>query len=214
MIWDILSTVKILQVYILLTFIHILLFPGNKKGDNKILFIILSISIATEIISTIFNFFNIKTGFVYSVSIIAHHSTWLYLLNRYFDKKFNLIFVVAFLFYAITNIFFLEGTSLFNHYTFIAGGLLYIILFIYESFRNLKAENLPYFLSSKYILLSAPILFFFGLSFVFGFRSKELAETFVFGKVKLYDFIIYFVNIIYYTLINIYIYREKKLNHA
>jgi hypothetical protein len=40
-----------------------------------------------------------------------------------------------------------------------------------------------------------------------------LIKTIVFGDITLYSFIIIFVNIIYYSLLNIYIIKEKK-DHA
>lgn len=120
---------------------------------------------------------------------------------------------MAFLLFGLFNLVFIEKGDC-NFYTFIAGGLLYIALFIYESFLQLRNENFSFFLSRKYLLLSVPILFFFGFSFIFGFKSDELAERKIFGLIELFDFIAYFSNISYYTLINIYIYRERRLKYA
>ena len=74
----------------------------------------------------------------------------------------------------------------------------------------LKDENIGFFKSNHFILISSPIIFFFGLSILFGFNSMKLIKTIVFGNVTLYRFIIIFVNIIYYSLLNIYIIKEKR----
>jgi len=172
-------------------------------------------SLLTEIFSTFLEYFNYSLGLTYSLSMIINGSLWLVLISEVFlNKKAASILLAAFLLFSIINLFFGEGLTNCNFNTFIVGAFIYISIFIYESFYQLKKENLSFFLSNNYLLLSSPILFFFGLSFVFGFKSRELAETTIFGNIRLYEFIIYFVNIIYYTLINIYIYREKRLKHA
>jgi hypothetical protein len=52
------------------------------------------------------------------------------------------------------------------------------------------------------------------MSFMFSFKSHDLGETRVFADFKLYSFLQVFVNFIYYTLLNLYIYSEKRLSHA
>ncbi|HLA56560.1 MAG TPA: hypothetical protein VK623_10690 [Flavobacterium sp.] len=122
--------------------------------------------------------------------------------------------LIVFLAFSIINLLMFEGFSRFNFYTFIIGALLYIVLFIQDSFYRLKHEDFAFFQSNNYLLLFAPILLFLGLSFVFGFKSHSLNSTVIFGNVKLYGFIVCFVNIVYYVLINIYVNREKKMKYV
>lgn len=60
----------------------------------------------------------------------------------------------------------------------------------------------------------SPVLFFIGFSLLFGFNNKNIHKIMILNRFKLYDFISYFVNITYYSLLNVYIYREKKLKHV
>jgi len=108
---------------------------------------------------------------------------------------------------------FIDPTNFFNKIIMIVGALLYLIIFIILSSKNLNFERIDFFKSNHFILISSPIIFFFGLSILFGFNSKKLFDTIVFGRTNLYNFIIIFVNIIYYSLLNIYIIKEKK-DHA
>jgi hypothetical protein len=206
---------KPIKVYVLLTFIFAILNFNRKIYSYKILLLILGVSIMTEIVNSFLLFNNKTIGFSTTISIIVTNALWIILLLKYTIKIKSLKYILFFYFsFCIVNMFLVEGVGNFNYYTFLGGALLYIFLFIMESFYQLKKENFTFFQSNNYLLLFSPVLFFFGLSFVFGFKSKELAETIIFSNLKLYDFIIYFVNVIYYTLINIYIYREKRLKHA
>ncbi|QOG01180.1 hypothetical protein [Flavobacterium sp. MDT1-60] len=116
----------------------------------------------------------------------------------------------VFVLFSIINFTVIEITDVYNYYTFVFGALLYVILFIYESYRQLREENLMYFLSNNYLLLFAPVYFFFGMGLMLGFKALEVTRIILFGQVTLYVFIVNIVCIAYYTLINIYIYREKN----
>ena len=112
--------------------------------------------------------------------------------------------------FSIINWLAIEGSSGFNYYTFVVGAFLYLIFFIIESFYRLSKEDFAFFLANDFILLLAPILLFLGLSFMFGFKSKLVTSTMLFPNIKLYDAIVYFVNVVYYVLLNMYIYKERK----
>ena len=204
-----------IQVYELLTFLVALLFLKLKKNTvNQLLFLILFVNIATEMLTT-FIHYEEKPRLLFTISVFLHNSFWLFLLSKSIRK--SAIFLPLFccyILFSILNLFFMEGIEKFNFNTFIIGAFLYLVLFIYGSFHELKKENYNFFLANQYLLLFAPVLYFFGLSFVFGFKSRMLTETIIFGDVSLYEFIISFVNIVYYSLVNIYIYREKKMNHG
>jgi len=215
MVENILVHISPIQIYILSTFVFALLFYKPEHEGSKLLILILLINSIVEVVTTILISKQQKVGLIYSVFLLLHNSVWLLLLYKTFKRKtlYKIIFLV-FLSSAFVNLFFGEGLADFNINTFIAGSFLYLIIFIYESFSKLKQEDLSFFLSNHFLLLFAPVLFFFGESFILGFKSRELITTKLFGNIFLYQFINYFVNIAYYTLINIYIYREKKMKHA
>ena len=128
-------------------------------------------------------------------------------------RKVKSILILLFLLFSLSNILFIERLNL-NFYTFIIGALLYVSIFIYESYKQLNRENLNYFKTNNFILLIAPILFFLGMSIVFGFRNSGIKDVIIFNKIELYTLITFTVNIIYYTLINLFIFKERKLQNA
>lgn len=204
-----------LKIIVLLTLISGLLFLDRKKQIHRHLLAILWVCFLTETINSIL-IVNKKTiGLFVSISIIIHHGLWIWMLAKNAAQK-NAAFLLlgCFLLFGLINISFFEGTKEFNNYTFVFGAFIYIIIFIYESFCKLRQENFDFFLSNIFILLTAPILFFFGMSFMFGFNNENVTSHLLFGQITLYTFTVYFVNIIYYVLINLYIYREKKLKNA
>jgi len=211
----ILLEIKPIQLYVFLTFFAAVVFYKPKSKTFKILLVILLICSLNELLSLVLQFLHHRIGLLYSIMLFFHHSLWLLLLYKSTRHRqaFKILYF-AYATFAAVNLFFIEGLEDFNFSTFIIGSFLYLILFIYQSFYELRQENFDFFNTNYYLLLFSPVLFLFGLSFVFGFKSAALATTKVFGEITLYELIIYFVNIIYYSLINIYIYREKKLKHA
>jgi len=206
---------KPVKIFVIVTFINALLNLNRNKKNNLFLIAILAICSLTELINPILKYIEISNSLFITISIILHHFIWLVLLkSNMILKKSGLIFIIIFIAFGFFNLIFLSGFFKFNYYTFVAGALIYILLFIWESFYRLKEENLLFFFSNTYILLCAPVLFFFGYSFMFAFSSKELTDKIIFGNLMLYDFISCFVNVLLYTLLNIYIYREKKFQYA
>ncbi len=217
MLSNILKHIEISQVYVLITFMYLVFNLKSNKPVHKILLLILLTSLTTEVLASVFLYFkqNVHIKLLYSVSVPIHNCLWFIVLKKIINNTSVIkLFIFGYILFFTCNFILIEGSKSFNHYTFIVGALLYISIFIYESFYQLKAENFKFFLSNEYILLSSPVIFFFGLSFIFGFKSEQLAQKTLLLNVRLYEFIMYFVNIIYYTLINIYIYREKKLKHV
>ena len=212
---ELLKHIKPLEVYIFITFFIAVYKTDYKKKDHRLLLYILIIAVLTEIISLILLGFNKPLNLSYNISFLLNDILWIYLLTyNFLSKKAVIGLIMAFFTIGVLNLLFYEGYNELNNYTFIAGAFIYIIFFVIKSFRELKKDNLHFFSSNRYILLFAPILFFLGLSFVLGFKSKALRSTIVFNDIKLYDLIVNFVNIIYYTLINVYIYKENKLKNG
>ncbi|MBS7785778.1 hypothetical protein KIH23_00585 [Flavobacterium sp. CYK-55] len=129
-------------------------------------------------------------------------------------KSWRKIILSSFITFGIVNLFFIEKTGL-NNLTFIVGALIYISLFLYFSYHQLNQENLSYFTKNEYLLLFIPIIFFFGYSFMFGFRNSDIIHVIIYKNIDLYIFVGYFGNIVYYSLANLYIYKERKssVNH-
>lgn len=201
---------NIIFFVVILTFIHFLYLNIRKtNADTKDLFWILSICTFTEIVSKILSYNHISLWYLYNFSFIIHNSFWLKILLRD-DHLSQKKIIASYIIFSIIIYGFIDTTNFFNKIIMIVGALIYLVLFIVISYKNLKDENIDFFKSNHFILISSPIIFFFGLSILFGFNSKKLFDTIVFGKIHLYRFIIIFVNIIYYSLLNIYIIKEKR----
>jgi len=209
-----LQSLNPVKIYVSITLLFALTL-GMRNDIHRLLLAILCFGFANEAISSILLFNGYKIRFSATLYIIIHHSLWLLLLGKKATFKNSIILLLLFfLAFSFYNLFFLEGMKSFNFNSFIVGAFIYILAFTYESFYHLRKENFTYFTSNHYILLLSPLLYFFGVSFVFGFKSKTLAETVIFGGINLYNFLINFVNFIYYFLICVYIYREKKLKYG
>lgn len=210
---SIVENINFVQFLVVVTFIvHTLTF-NKKKENHRLLLIILLLCFLNELASLLFILMNISYSLLFTVSVMIHNALWLFVISKVCQRESIYILLFYFVF-AFLNLLFVEGFVHFNYNTFIAGALLFIIIFISESFVRLKNEAFSFFSSNDYILIFAPVLFFFGLSFIFGFRSDVLSEKMLFGNVNLYEFINISVNLVYYTLINVYIYREKRIKNA
>jgi hypothetical protein len=192
---------------VFITFSIGLIFLDKSKLVNKFLFIILTNYFITELFSIFLNYNSIPVAFLYNISIIFQFIFWLLILSKVLKKQ-SLLLVYLFLVFATISLFF--KLTLFNTYNLIIGSILYLTLYIFENFKLLNQEKIDFFQSNDYFLISIPLLFFLGMAFLFSFDLKSLTKTIIFGKTNLYTVINYFVNIIYYSLMNIYIYKEKK----
>jgi hypothetical protein len=118
--------------------------------------------------------------------------------------------IVFFWAFAILNFVYIEWVDEFNYYSFIVGASIYLLFFIIESYKQLNKENVVFFISNNYILLFTPLLFFYGLSLMFGFKTSSIRSYIIYSDLSLYGFIINAACVAYYSLMSIYIYREKK----
>lgn len=207
----VLDCINPIKVVVFLTFAFALFRFEWIKPNNRYVFFILGVSLILEIVNSILVMQHIKLSGTMTVGAIFHNGLWLALLarNSYFKRTIYLS-LVLYIIFSIVNWLTIEGSNGFNYYTFVVGAFLYLFFFIVESFYRLSKEDFAFLLANEYRLLLAPILLFLGLSFMFGFKSKAVTSTMLLPNVKLYDAIVYFVNIIYYLLMNIYIYHERK----
>jgi hypothetical protein len=196
---------------VLLTFVNSVFFLNKKTLSNRILFYIIGNYFLTELVSIFLNYNIISVDILYNISIAIQFVLWIYLLLIVINVQNKLIlylFIVLIIFSLINHF------NDFNSNNFILGSAVYSIIYIFESYKLLKNENLSFFQTNNYLIITSPIIFFFGMSFMFAFNSHDLTSCIVFANVKLYTFISYFVNIIYYSLINLYIYKERKLQNG
>lgn len=203
-----------IKIIVVLTFLVGLLFLNYKNTTQRKVLGILLICFVNEIVALVLKAQNLSIDSLYNINIILHNTLWLMILGNYLKKQTLLVILNIHLLFGIINVFFFEGWNKFNYYTFVFGALLYTILFIYLCFLALQKEDLNFFQSNDFILLFAPVLFFLGLSFMFSFKSRQLTSTPIFEGIKLYTFINYFVNGIYYLFLNVYIIKEKKMTHV
>lgn len=212
---DFLFHIEPIQWYILSTVLLSFTFAPRKTINDKLLLLILLDNGIAETLSILLKAHHKSIALLFSITLMIHAALWLALLQRTIPRReIYKVTTIVFLTYAIINLIFIEGTKVFNFNTYIIGSFLYLIIFIYESFLELQKENFNFFLSNRYIVILMPIANLIGFSFVFGFKDSKLAFTTVFGGIGLYEFIAYIVNIIYYSLVNLYVYREKKLRYA
>lgn len=202
------------QLYVLVTFLVMLaMYKGLRY--NAELKTIITVSLLSEIGSLILVYHNASINYAYNTALLLHHTLWLLLIVRQFGYTKQLYLVpVSFFIFGVCNLIFGEGIDNFNCNTFIIGSFMYLIVFITESFRQLQRENFDFFSAPSYLMLFAPVMFFLGLSFEFSYRNYELGNSLVFGLVRLYTFISYFVNIIYYTFLIIYIIKINQPKYA
>ena len=193
-----------------LTLVNGVCFLDKKSLSNKIIMIILINYFLTELVSIYLNYNNIAVGLLFNISILLQFSMWILLLLTVFKKQKN-IFIYLYLCLALMSLW--NHFNEFNNVNFIIGTAIYASIYISESFKLLQNENLAFFQTNLFLLISAPLIFFFGLSLMFAFNTHELSTHIVFFNIKLYTFINYFVNIVCYTLINYFIFKEKKIKN-
>lgn len=204
--FDFLNPIKII---VFITFLFGLFYLNKQKSENKMLFYILLVYLLTEIFAIYFSIYQYNLGFFYNISMAFQFLLWIILLLSVFKKQklfVLLTFIILIAFSFINN--YLD----FNKTNFLIGSFMYLIIYIYNVFRLLKSEEIEFFQSSQFILISSPILFFLGMSLMYAFTLDTIRSTLVFGDIELYKLVNYFINIIFYLLINVYIFKERKLN--
>lgn len=211
MLLELLKQLGIIYILLIVTFLNSIFGLTWKQQTHRYIILLLSVFILNEIIGVVCTLFFFTFKINFTITLFIHAILWLLILKKSVrNPRIVTGLLIAFITFSLCDVFFIEGWELFNCYSFILGAFIYLIVFLIESFYQLKQENFSFFFSNQFILLMTPVLFFIGLTFMFGFKSHEVITTVFFGKIELYRIIILIVNIVYYTLLNIYIYREKK----
>jgi len=203
------NLVLALKIYYLVTLFYFF----YKKCKSKFLLLILLLAVINTILTTVFVNYKISLAAITNLYILAHDFLWLYMINKIvFENKYYVLPAV-FLIYGLVNLFFAEGFDIFNSDTFIFGSFLYVLTLFYASYMHLKNENLAFFFQNTYLLFAAPVMFFISYSLVFAFSNKTLNSTILFYGISLFNLVNLFANFIYYSLINLYIYRAHKITN-
>lgn len=205
-----------INVMVLLTFIHALFWLNPKKKVNIYLLIILFSGLFSEISYILLYSYNLKITYAHIVSTFMFHTFWLFILIDYVTKKKLLLYLsYFFIFFSIVNFCFVIVSGKYNFYSFVLGSILYTLFFIKENYRQMKAELVEFFINDTYLLIFAPLMFMLGLSLILSFAKVEIVRAEMFWNVTLYELFVNLACLVYYSLINIYIYREKiHLKHG
>ena len=190
-----------INILVLVTFIMGLIFLNKKNRIKFLLFLLLTFCLLIEILSIILLNYHQNITILYSLGFITHNTIWLFMIFSVFKKRYyRKLIILFFVSFSLFNLFFIEKQEL-NHFTFIFGALLYIFILLFECSKTLLSDNLEIFKSNDFLVLLAPVMFFFGFSFIFGFRNSELRFVKVLFETELYTFISNFVNFLYYFII-------------
>ena len=205
-----------INVTVLLTIIHALLCLNRKKKINRYLLIILFTGLVSEISFIILESRNIKTTYFHMVSTFIFHTFWLFILKEHVTKKKLLLYLsYFFILFSIVNFCVVVVSGKYNFYPFVLGSMLYTLFFIKENYRQMKAESLQFFINNTYLLIFAPLMFMLGLSLILSYAKSEIVRAEVVFGITLYKLFVNLACLVYYSLINIYIYREKiHLKHG
>lgn len=176
--------------------------------EHRILFSILLLSAANEILARLTELNPTENPWFSSIILAIHQFLWILLIIQLVSplwRKWILAFCIVF---ALTDFIWLEGMLKVNCYTLVISSLLYIQLFSMICFRWMKAEEISNFGSNRFLLLNAPLLFFFGMSALLSFRNRALSTT-PFWGLTLYQIINFSANVMTYSLIFFYLLRQK-----
>lgn len=202
-----------INIYLLATYFFALWKLNKQKTDNKLLLAVLTVMVLTEVICVVLQLRSYPKGIIllYNYTMPLHNMLWLYILYRNIHMKLLTKFLgIAYLLFVVVTHVFRASLNGFYDYLMIVGAFIYLVIFIIESFNELQRENFNFFTSNMFVLLFSPILLFLGLSIGFGFDSTELMRKRVFGF-ELYHLIVHFVSVVYYSLMNVYIYNDKRV---
>jgi hypothetical protein len=206
----VLENINLVKIIVLLTFVFALVKLNIANTNHRIVFAILLINCSTEVTTTLLKSFHYPFAKVSLLNIIVENCLWLYLLGKISGKrKVAAVLIVAYSVFSLLNYVVIQGPDNFNYYTFMSGAFLYLVFFFVESFNQLEKENFSFIFSNNYVLLCAPLMYLFGGSFMFAFVSGAVTKVILFNR-PLFSIVIDYVIIVYYMLLNFYLYKELK----
>lgn len=200
-----------IKIMVIATCFHAVAFLRKSDRRNSLLLLILLLGAINELQMSTLNLLGFCKHPALDLNFIAYNLFWLGLLMQMCRLKGAIkAALIVFGLIAVANLLFFEGMAAFNFITVMIGGLLYLLFFTLENYRRLREEDYSFFISNHYLLLFAPVTFFFSYGLLFSFRSHFVNGTLLFHNIELWDFVTYYANSTYYVLINIFIYRESR----
>ena len=136
------------QIFVLLTLIHVFFLKNSLNTINNVLKWLLLITFVNELITFFFTFFNISIGLPTTIFVVIFNFLWLYVF--YIVSKNSYVRVLAYI-CSITNLVMILSNNnvfQFNLLIFIIGALIYLIVFIFISIKNISRQNLEFFNSN------------------------------------------------------------------
>lgn len=177
-----------------------------SKIQNRRLGLVLFLSVVNTLLQDILS----KNYICNNLYIFSFYLVWMWILDAVVSNKYLRIFMVFYVLFFTAAFYISDPFSIFQYYIFVIGGLAYVSFFWYECYQKLISDQLTFFTKDNFILIASPVLFFLGMSILFGFKSHDLTTVIIIGNITLYQLIAYFVNFVLYSLILIYIYKVKK----
>lgn len=187
--------------------LSLFLLPRNKT--DYLVMAILGASLASDTGALYCVSFDLNMTPVYNLYFLVHHGLWIYLI-LYLSRlpRLKWIATIGFLLSGLVNLLFFERFGL-NYSTFLMGAFLYLGLYIFVNAYLLNKEQLEWFSTPQFVLVSAPIVFFLGMGFVFGFRESELRSTEI-GGYNLYFILARISNVFYHLMLLLYLIRGRR----
>ncbi|MGK4568494.1 hypothetical protein [Flavobacterium sp. 3HN19-14] len=200
-----------IKILVALTFIAAFIVLDKNKQVNKYIRVILLTCFLTELLVPLALYYKLNSKLIQSVGIVCHQSLWIMLVLKAVRKNTNVtkFIIPGFLISGMVNLILGEGINKFNYMSFVIGAFIYLTIFMLKNIKDLKNENVNAFLENDYLLLFSPVIFFFGMSFMLAFRG-DIIDIKLFDDVTLWVFVVTYINVIYYVLINLYIFREYR----
>ncbi|RZJ70514.1 hypothetical protein [Flavobacterium sp.] len=182
---------------------------GKKDTIGYHLIAILSLYTCTEIVTSLPEYFlRVETSLL-NISLIAQGFLWLSLLSQILKdralKAISIFYIIAGVSICCSG----RGFSQFHYATFTLAGFFYVIFLTWHALKNLNEEAVAFFLAPEFILLFAPVIFFFGMSLMFAFGSHEITSAKVF-EIDIYYIINRTANVFLYGLLLTYIFTKRK----
>lgn len=201
----------ILSIFILIVVIYALI----KGVNHNLLTLILIVTGINVLLTEILIAYKLSIKFNTNIYFIANNFLWIQIITQYFDKRIRGVISFSL---CVFVLFSLSVNNVFNDvlYTyFVLTSVFYIVLFFIISTKNLKEESITFFQSKDFTLIFSPVLFFLGMSFIFGFKSTIFSNTYLFASdnfkgFHIYQCINFIVNLVYYSLIGYYAFKSRK----
>lgn len=162
------------------------------------LILILFANIFVEFIGMYFKYIEHKqTAWLYNILTIVQFPLWIFLFGKHTPvttfKNAVRIIVITFLFFAIGDLFFIQGIKNFNNYTLITGSAIMIFICCFYLFLLLKSNhshnpiNIPMFwiASGAFFYFSGTFLFFAFYDYLIRYYARTGNEIFSYINLNL-----------------------------